>query len=147
MLLPMTEHTSRTSRVMPPPSGVSALWARTRGVLRRLNSPDDTHAAAAVAALLLCAEAVLCLLIIAKVPCERPSPGGATCVSACPFLLVPGDAQACRPRSNPVEKRKQFQAHESELLRDTQIRPSTGMHIWSRWRASCRCGAVELRSC
>ena len=57
---------------MPPPSGISALWARTRGALRRLNSPDDTHAAAAVAALLLCAEAVLCLLIITKVPCERP---------------------------------------------------------------------------
>ena len=86
-MLPMTEHTSRTSKVMPPPSGASALWARTRGVLRRLNSPEDMHAAAAVAVLLLGAEAVLCLLIIAKVPCERPSPGGAICISV---ILVLG---------------------------------------------------------
>ena len=94
---------------MPPPSGLSALWARTRGVLRRLNSPEDTHAAAAVAVLLLCAEAVLCLLIIAKVPCEGPLPGGATCVSVCLVLYLCLQLHKHRrPRSSFWKVCKQF---------------------------------------
>jgi len=55
---------------MAPSGGSPSLLARARGVWRRLNSPEDTQAALAVAAALLCAEAALCLLIISRVPCK-----------------------------------------------------------------------------
>ena len=59
----------KRSGFMAPSGGSPSLLARARGLWRRLNSPEDTQAAVAVAAALLCAEAALCLLIIARVPC------------------------------------------------------------------------------
>lgn len=86
----------KPSKAMPP-GGAPSLLARTRGWVRRLNSPEDTQAAAFVAALLLCAEAVLCGVIIARVSCKHtPSslggPLSENCVSnyavLCYFTLV-----------------------------------------------------------
>ena len=64
----MSEGFKRTD-TMAPSGGSPSLLARARGVWRRLNSPEDTQAALAVAAALLCADAALCLLVIARVPC------------------------------------------------------------------------------
>lgn len=46
------------------------LFTRVRRQLRRLHDPGDTAAGTALAFLLLIGEAVLCVLIIRKVPCE-----------------------------------------------------------------------------
>lgn len=51
------------------------LRTRLARALARLNNPKDTQAAWAFAALLLAGEAVLCALIIWRVPCESGCQG------------------------------------------------------------------------
>lgn len=48
----------------------NSTWNRTWKQLKRFHDPKDVGAATSLAALLLIGEALLCCLIIWKVPCE-----------------------------------------------------------------------------
>ena len=60
-------------------AGLKERRAPWRRLLRRLQDPRDVQAALCVAAALLLFEAVLCPLIIAKVPCESCMLSKSTC--------------------------------------------------------------------
>lgn len=61
---------SRSRRAAGSGNTLDRLVTRLAALLSRLNNPADLAAQLAVAAVLLVAEAALCLLIIRKVPCE-----------------------------------------------------------------------------
>lgn len=48
-----------------------SLWTAAKGIMLRFNNPSDTRAALWVSAGILVLEALMCPLIISKVPCAH----------------------------------------------------------------------------
>lgn len=69
--LPESPHMARSDAPTKASKKHRSLWRAAKGIMLRFNDPSDTRATLWVSAGILILEAVMCPLIITKVPCAR----------------------------------------------------------------------------